>query len=137
MIKMTSTLLRLASRQATFLSTLSRPASIKSSCHHARSLHLCASRQQNVKESDTENNEPLRYSTSKAKGWTVGHSFGKGKSKENDPKKVAVICGVFLALLAWVWFRKETEIDRMLFNDLNEVLEGNYPAYKPPPNGPK
>jgi len=109
--------------------------SISSAYHQTRNLFVCASHRQHLKEGQFENtthtssnadiedkDKPLQYSTSKAREWSVGNSFGKHRAKENSGKKVAAICTVSLALVAWIFLRKESEIDRMLERDLNETL---------------
>ncbi len=78
-----------------------------------------------------ELNEPIRYSTSKAKGWSVDQSFGKDR-KQRPVWKVALLSGTLLAILAWTFLRKETEIDRMLEKDLYQQWEERYPNYVAP-----
>ena len=81
-----------------------------------------------MSKEEIEINEPVRYTTSKAaQEWTVGHSFGKHRAKENSTKKVAFLCAVGLGLLAWIFLREETDVDKMLGRDLHETLRERFP----------
>lgn len=72
------------------------------------------------KPPDNEDDEPIKFSTSKAASWSVDESFGKRHQKPT--RKVLPISLIAMAILAWAFFRSESEIDKQLEVGLRERL---------------
>ncbi|XP_072028209.1 ubiquinol-cytochrome c reductase complex assembly factor 4-like [Amphiura filiformis] len=97
----------------------------------------CANRDSNARTEDEKSNDkledqPIRYSTSKATKWTVNDSFGVKEKPANPMWRVVLISSVILVFLGWAFIRKESEIDRMLEKDLYQQFEEKYPNYRAP-----
>ncbi|XP_038063576.1 protein CCSMST1-like [Patiria miniata] len=91
--------------------------------------HRCASSQQTrsktsskrTDDQDEDNeDEPLPYLNSKARDWSVHNSYGRHKKR--PWYKVAPLSIGLAVFMAWVFLRKETEIDRQLEVQLHERL---------------
>ena len=116
---------------------ISRHAS--GSNHKTSNQHLCAqhnttkSKSSNIrtysKDSTDTDNEPIRFSTSKATQWNVDKSFGKDR-KQRPVWQVAAVSTIMICVLGWAFLRKENELDELLGKDLNEQLEEIRPNFK-------
>ncbi|PIK49099.1 hypothetical protein BSL78_14035 [Apostichopus japonicus] len=92
--------------------------------------HFCASCQQwkyqstelrkDEKITAEDDNNPIKFSTSKAASWSVDESFGKRHKKPN--KIVIPVILSTVLILAWAFLRSETEVDRQLEVALTERL---------------
>ncbi|KAM8962384.1 ubiquinol-cytochrome c reductase complex assembly factor 4 [Pelodytes ibericus] len=70
---------------------------------------------------EEENSTPLPFSTSKAshRQWTVEKSMG---SEDSKPLwKAMAVSLVFGSILIWAIFRKETDIDEIIYKPLGET----------------
>eukprot|EP00057_Strongylocentrotus_purpuratus_P000838 XP_001184408.1 PREDICTED: protein CCSMST1-like [Strongylocentrotus purpuratus] len=76
-----------------------------------------------VEEEDPE--KPYSFSKSKAAHWTVDKSFGSQYSR--PWWKVAPLSLSLVALVAWIFLRSETDLDRKLEVNLSERLPDLFP----------
>ena len=90
-----------------------------------RSLALSSARSKTPTENEAEaevNNEPMKFSTSKAshRTWRVDRSMG---SQHQRPWWKVVPISLFgTAFLLWCVLREETELDKQLEKQLHEQL---------------
>lgn len=90
-----------------------------------RSLAQSSQRSAESTDDDKEvNNEPIKFSTSKAshRTWKVDRSLGS--QYERPWWKVLPISLIATAFLLWCILRKETDIDVQLEKDLYQQLPG-------------
>ncbi|XP_056153025.1 ubiquinol-cytochrome-c reductase complex assembly factor 4 [Lampris incognitus] len=93
--------------------------------NHVRPLTLTSSGwARSTKQEDEENNEPIKFSTSKANqhSWKVERSMGS--HYQRPIWKVLPISLFGIGFLLWCAFREETDIDKMLEKTLYEHLPG-------------
>lgn len=71
---------------------------------------------------EEDSSKPIKFSTSKAnpRHWTVAKSFG---SEYQRPWwKVLPVSLFIIAVMTWAVFRKETEIDKIIYRPISELL---------------
>ncbi|XP_022599219.1 protein CCSMST1 isoform X2 [Seriola dumerili] len=117
-----------AGRVFSGLTRLSRGISIHNSnvrLNSVRSLALSSRRPaRSQRPTDEVNNEPIKFSTSKAshRTWKVDHSMGS--QFERPWWKVLPVSLVAIGFLLWCVLREETDIDSELQKQLYEHLPG-------------
>nr|DBA19432.1 TPA: hypothetical protein GDO54_015270 [Pyxicephalus adspersus] len=80
-------------------------------------------RKKNTDATEEENSKPLKFSTSKAnpRDWSVDKSFGSGYQR---PLWKVLPISLFLSgLVLWAILRKETEIDKILYRPIADILK--------------
>uniref|UniRef100_A0A3P8VX52 Ubiquinol-cytochrome c reductase complex assembly factor 4 n=1 Tax=Cynoglossus semilaevis TaxID=244447 RepID=A0A3P8VX52_CYNSE len=90
--------------------------------NHLKSLALSSSSAARSKRAtnDEENNEPIKFSTSKAshRNWKVDRSIGTHYKR--PLWKVVPLSLLFVVTLLWCAFRRETDTDAQLMTPLHE-----------------
>ncbi|XP_071797851.1 ubiquinol-cytochrome c reductase complex assembly factor 4-like [Asterias amurensis] len=76
-------------------------------------------------KADEDPDAPLSYTSSKALDWSVHNSYGR--HKKQPWYKVAPISIGLSIFIAWIFLRKETDIDRQLEKHLHERLPHMFP----------
>nr|XP_054762618.1 ubiquinol-cytochrome-c reductase complex assembly factor 4-like [Lytechinus pictus] len=84
-----------------------------------------SNKKSNVEEAEEEPDKPYSFSKSKAAHWTVDRSFGSQYSR--PWWKVAPVSLSLFALVAWIFLRSETDLDRQLDIKLSERLPDLFP----------
>ncbi|XP_077358372.1 ubiquinol-cytochrome c reductase complex assembly factor 4 [Festucalex cinctus] len=109
-------------------STLIRHTNASTSARaFSMSHHLLAKPNKPEDDQEEVNEEPIRFSTSKAshRVWSVERSLG---SEHQRPWwKVFPISAILVAFLLWCVMREETEIDALLETELFQHLPGLLP----------
>lgn len=69
---------------------------------------------------EEDDDEPIKFSTSKAASWSVDESFGK---RHKRPYRTVIPISLSaILILAWAFLRSESEIDKQLEVGLTERL---------------
>lgn len=89
------------------------------------SKHFSSKSNVEIEKEEEDPEKPYSFSKSKAAHWTVDKSFGSQYSR--PWWKVAPLSLSLIALVAWIFLRSETDLDRQLEVNLSERLPDLFP----------